>query len=262
MFPYVIVLAVAFLRLQPAQDYASSKVPGTCTRSLTVGNGAHCQDDGGVEARLGFLMYTKQERDTRWSSTTAATGGYTQNLVCARFTGLQWQYLEGSTWTQFTPVPTDVLLARIEFDNNTITSLKDEDEEFFTVKMGYVDGDLEFAMGTDVITVVGTSFVARCGEDLWCSGGIRANDTDGALFCCISTCGTCGGSDCSANGNLDICCLDTLLDAGRVCRDHDDVSCLIPESFLGGNSQVERRDEADTLKGPGIVSRLLHTDIY
>ena len=226
-------LSIVSSTKEPTKDYASTKVPGTCTRSVTVGNGAHCKHDGGVEARLGFLMYTKTNRDTRWSSTTAASGGYTQNLVCARFTGLEWQYLEDSTWTKFTPVPTDVLLARIEFDNSTITSLKSEDEEFFTVKMGYVDGDLEFSFGTDVMGVVGTSFVARCGEDLWCSGGVRANGVDGALFCCSSSCGTCGGSDCASNGGLDICCLDTLLDAGRVCRDHDDVSCLIPETLLG-----------------------------
>jgi len=234
-------------------DYASSKVPGTCTRSVTVGNGAHCKHDGGVEARLGFLMYTKQDRDTRWSSTTAASGGYTQNLVCARFTGLEWQYLEDSTWTKFTPVPTDVLLARIEFDNSTITSLKSEDEEFFTVKMGYVDGDLEFSFGTDVMGVVGTSFVARCGEDLWCSGGVRANGVDGALFCCSSSCGTCGGSDCASNGGLDICCLDTLLDAGRVCRDHDDVSCLIPEASVlcGGNLQLNNFESADVMAAAG-----------
>lgn len=219
----------------PAEDYASSKVPGTCTRTLEVGNGADCQHDGDNainEARLGFLMYTKANRDTRWSTTTAATGGYAENLVCARFTGREWQYLEASTWTKFIPVPTDVLLARIEFDNSTITSLKGEDQEFFTVKMGFVDGDLEFTFGTNVMTVAGTSFVARCGEDLWCSTGVRASDADGALFCCTATCGTCGGSDCSSNGDLDICCLDTLLDAGRVCRDHSDVSCLIPETLL------------------------------
>eukprot|EP00434_Breviolum_minutum_P033361 symbB.v1.2.029519.t2/scaffold3162.1/size62156/3 len=226
------------------------------TSTDNVGNGADCQHDGDNainEARLGFLMYTKANRDTRWSTTTAATGGYAENLVCARFTGREWQYLEASTWTKFIPVPTDVLLARIEFDNSTITSLKGEDQEFFTVKMGFVDGDLEFTFGTNVMTVAGTSFVARCGEDLWCSTGVRASDADGALFCCTATCGTCGGSDCSSNGDLDICCLDTLLDAGRVCRDHSDVSCLIPETSVlcGGSLQLNNFDTAAAMESAG-----------
>ena len=213
------------------EDYASSLVPGTCTREVgTLGSGAQCQDDGGVESRLGFLMFTKETRAARWSS--AATS-FAENFVCARFTGVEWQYLEGTTWTPFVPFPTDVLLARIEFDNNTITSLKGSDEEFYTVKMGYVDADLEFTLGTSSVTIVGTSFVARCGEDLWCKSGLRPSGTDGASYCCASSCGTCGGDSCSSNGALDnICCLSTLLEAGRICRDHDDVSCLIPESSL------------------------------
>ncbi|CAJ1455681.1 unnamed protein product [Effrenium voratum] len=165
----------------------------------------------------------------------------------------EWQYLEGATWTKFIPFPTDVLVARIEFDNNTITSLKGEDEEFFTVKKGFVDGDLEFTLGSSVVTVVGTSFVARCGEDLWCGSGVRPSGTDGSRYCCASSCGTCGGTSCSSNGALDICCLETLLAAGRVCRDHSDVSCLLPEAspFCGGNLQLNNFESADAMSKAG-----------
>ena len=220
-----------------SQDYASSVVPGTCTRNVgTLGSGAQCEDDNGQESRLGFLMFTKDSRATRWQSTATS---FAENFVCARFTGVEWQYLEGATWTQFIPYPTDVLLARIEFDNNTITSLKGSDEEFYTVKLGFVDGDLDFTLGTSSVTIAGTSFVARCGEDLWCRGGIRPSGTDGTSYCCASSCTECGGATCSSNGALDICCLSTLLEAGRVCRDHDDVSCLIPESRLAAGSVQE-----------------------
>ena len=212
---------------------------GTCTRDVgTLGSGAECGHDyvaGSLnsEARLGFLMFTKSTRATRWSSSATS---FAENFVCVRFTGLEWQYLEGSTWTQFTPASTDVLLARIEFDNSTITDLKGNDEEFFTIKMGYIDGDLEISessLDSGVVEIVGTSFVARCGEDLWCQNGRRPADVNGALYCCDSACETCGGDNCSSDEALSICCLDTLMSAGRICRDHDDVSCLIPESTLG-----------------------------
>eukprot|EP00439_Symbiodinium_sp_Y106_P012060 s2756_g1.t2 len=232
-------------------DYASSVVPGTCTRSVgTLGSGAQCEDDNGQESRLGFLMFTKESRAARWQSTATS---FAENFVCARFTGVEWQYLEGTTWTQFIPYPTDVLLARIEFDNNTITSLKGSDEEFYTVKMGFVDGDLDFTLGTSSVTIVGTSFVARCGEDLWCRGGVRPSGTDGASYCCASSCTVCGGATCSDNGALDICCLSTLLEAGRVCRDHDDVSCLVPESSVlcGGSLQLNNFESAATMKQAG-----------
>ena len=183
-------------------------------------------------------MFTKETRESRWSSQAT---GFAENFACVRFTGIEWQYLEGATWTQFVPLPTDVLLARIEFDNSSITDLKGEDEEFFTVKKGYVDGDLEFSsssLASGIVEIVGTSFVARCGEDLWCRNGSRPEDVTGTLYCCDASCETCGGEDCGSDEANNICCLDTLLNAGRICRDHDDVSCLIPEAILRANQST------------------------
>ena len=174
-------------------------------------------------------MYSKVNRTSRW----ADAAGSAEHLVCVRFTGIEWQYLEGSSWTGFVPLSTDVLLARLEFDNQTETPLEGVDEEYFTVKMGYLDGDLTFKLGSDVVTIEGTSFVARCGEDLWCQRGRRPSDSNGAFYCCSSDCSSCGGADCATEQPLGICCLETLQSVGRVCRDHDDVSCLIPESMLG-----------------------------
>ncbi|CAK9091128.1 unnamed protein product [Durusdinium trenchii] len=237
-------------------DYASSVVPGTCTRSVgTLGSGAECEHSGtsDSEARLGFLMFTKETRESRWSSQAT---GFAENFACVRFTGIEWQYLEGATWTQFVPLPTDVLLARIEFDNSSITDLKGEDEEFFTVKKGYVDGDLEFSsssLASGIVEIVGTSFVARCGEDLWCRNGSRPEDVTGTLYCCDASCETCGGEDCGSDEANNICCLDTLLNAGRICRDHDDVSCLIPEASVlcGGNLQLNNFASAEAMAAAG-----------
>ena len=189
-------------------------MPGTCLRYLgTLGSGAACAYNG-TDARLGFLMYSKENRSSRWADAADSA----EHLVCVRFTGMEWQYLENNSWAAFLPRPTDVLLARLEFDNQTAMPLEAVDEEHFTVKMGYLDGDLTFELDSDVVAVGGTSFVARCGEDLWCRNGRRPLDSNGAFYCCSSLCSSCGGTTCAAEQPLRICCLETLQKVGRVCR--------------------------------------------
>ena len=47
-------------------------------------------------------------------------------------------------WHPFTPVDTDVLIASIDFDADSIASTAGQDSVFHNVRLGYASGDLEF----------------------------------------------------------------------------------------------------------------------
>jgi len=127
----------------------------------------------GVAARdnatgTGYILWSAQDVSQRFSP--APTNGNSSNLIAVVWDGSQWWVDNNATLTAFTPVPTDVLIAEVDFSNDTITSLEGTDGDVHGIAAGYASGDLTFqanvwrgSTNTGEFTIDGTQFT-RNGE--------------------------------------------------------------------------------------------------
>jgi YD repeat-containing protein len=84
----------------------------------------------------GFLMYSAQNVQTRFG----ASGG-SGSLIAVACVGGQWQYDNGSGLAPFSPLPTDVLVATVDFDTfASPTSLFGTETRFYGIAEGYGAG--------------------------------------------------------------------------------------------------------------------------
>ena len=70
--------------------------------------------------------------------------GNSSNLIAVVWDGSQWLVDNNSTLSPFTPVASDVLIAEVDFSNDTITSLEGVDDTYNGIARGYISGDLSF----------------------------------------------------------------------------------------------------------------------
>ncbi|WP_459554670.1 cadherin repeat domain-containing protein [Lacunimicrobium album] len=87
----------------------------------------------------GYMMYSQQNVRTRFSGLDSNNA---DNFVNVRLNGSQWQYDNNSTWVNFTPTSTDVLVAELDFTADTVTMLEGNLGLVNGIVQGYLDGDL------------------------------------------------------------------------------------------------------------------------
>ncbi|NLF08266.1 MAG: RHS repeat-associated core domain-containing protein [Pirellulaceae bacterium] len=113
----------------------------------------------------GYIMYSAEDVFARFNPDPYAHNS--DHLITVVYSGGQWLYDNNyGTYTPFTPVATDVLIAALDFDADTIDSLEGVDETENGITKGYFAGDLSFmadwlAGGYDDgdFTVYGTYFI-------------------------------------------------------------------------------------------------------
>jgi ELWxxDGT repeat protein len=87
----------------------------------------------------GYMMYSQQNVRTRFSGLDPNNA---DNFINVRLNGSQWQYDSNSTWVNFTPTSTDVLVAALNFTTDTVTLLEGNIGLVNGIVQGYLDGDL------------------------------------------------------------------------------------------------------------------------
>jgi len=96
----------------------------------------------------GFLMYSVQDVQTRFGAC-----GSSGSLIAVACVGGQWQYDNGTGLVPFNPLPTDVLVASVDFDTfSSPTSLFNTDTTFQGIEEGYGAGT-----GTDSLSFSGNA---------------------------------------------------------------------------------------------------------
>ncbi len=88
----------------------------------------------------GYLMYSEEDTATRFT----AFSGNADHLIAVYYSGGQWYADKNYGQTTFTPVASDVLLATIDFDNDTIESLEGRNELVYGIPSGYYTGNLVY----------------------------------------------------------------------------------------------------------------------
>ncbi|WP_459554669.1 cadherin domain-containing protein [Lacunimicrobium album] len=87
----------------------------------------------------GYLMYSQQSLQSRFPGINSTNAS---NFINVRLNGSQWQYDNNSTWVNFTPTSTDVLVAELDFTADTVTMLEGNLGVVNGIVQGYLDSDL------------------------------------------------------------------------------------------------------------------------
>jgi RHS repeat-associated protein len=105
-----------------------------------INNGVAAQDSA---TGTGFIMYSEESVYARFSANPPHSGN-SDHFIAVKYIGGQWHYDNNGNYHVFTPEPTDVLIAEVDFTNDTITGLQGTDDVEHDVARGYLDGDLTF----------------------------------------------------------------------------------------------------------------------
>lgn len=70
----------------------------------------------------GYIMYSATSVFTRFSAHPEVVGN-ADHFIAVRYDGSQWQYNDNANWYSFTPASSDVLVAEVDFSNDTIRGL-------------------------------------------------------------------------------------------------------------------------------------------
>jgi RHS repeat-associated protein len=120
--------------------YEVQSLGGKKTHDVTqLKNGVACQDGA---TGTGYLLYSAENVHSRF----AAHVPYSTNadhFVCVRYSG-GWQYDTNDAYYSFTPRSTDVLVAQVDFSNDTVTSLAGQNSTLNGITYGYASGNLTF----------------------------------------------------------------------------------------------------------------------
>jgi len=159
------------------EDYQVQIGPLSGARRMEIGevNRGIAAQDGATGK--GFIMYSEESVHTRFAS-DAPYRNTSNNLIAVVYEGGQWYYDNNGGLHAFMHRPTDVLLAEVDFELDTITSLEGVARDAFGIAEGFAAGDLSFfadrwrgSFNDGEFTVEGTYFVTHSAYD----GGRRVS---------------------------------------------------------------------------------------
>ncbi|WP_269537119.1 glycoside hydrolase family 5 protein [Cerasicoccus fimbriatus] len=104
-----------------------------------VNYGIACQDGA---TGTGYIMWSEENVYDRFDPDPYSDNS--SNLIAVIWDGSQWRYDSNSAYVVFTPEDSDVLLAEVDFSNDTITSLEGTDDKFQGMTRGFESGNLTF----------------------------------------------------------------------------------------------------------------------
>jgi hypothetical protein len=109
-------------------------------------------------------MHSAESVHTRFAA-NPPNANNADHFVCVKYVSGQWKYDSNIDYYAFTPEEGDILMASINFDNDTITSLQGQNSTYYGIAKGYASGNLvytpdQFGGGYNdgEFTVSGTSF--------------------------------------------------------------------------------------------------------
>jgi hypothetical protein len=91
----------------------------------------------------GFMMYSDESVFTRFAANPPYASN-SEHVVAVKYQDGQWFYNNNSAWHAFTPVVGDLLLAAVDFSNDTVSSLAGVSGQVQGIEAGYAQGDVAF----------------------------------------------------------------------------------------------------------------------
>ena len=128
-----------------------------------LGNGIAVDD---AATGTGFVMYSEQNLNNRFASDKPFWQS-ASNFIAVRFNAGNWEYSDNFNWHVFTIAANDRLVAALDFDADSITSLVGTTGSYEGISQGFFDSDLTFVANSwggssnaGEFEVYGTSFIA------------------------------------------------------------------------------------------------------
>ncbi len=160
-------------------SFVANEDPGSTVFVTPVNNGVAVTDDA---VGTGYLMYSEQSVFDRFAGANVPNSFNANHIIAVRYNG-GWQYNDNLTWNSFTPAASDVLLATVDFTNDTVSSLQGTGGSVNGIVSGYASGDLTFAPNVwagafnfGEFGVTGSSFVPNSAASAGASGPGRQHD--------------------------------------------------------------------------------------
>ena len=107
----------------------------------------------------GFLRHSEEPVDDRFGIPSSS---FQHNLVVAKNINGRWYYDTGSSIRQFTPRVSDLLIAEIDFDRETVVDLEGYEDIVQGIELGHAGGNLQFELASGgSVAVAGSRFYRR-----------------------------------------------------------------------------------------------------
>ena len=136
---------------------------GTTKDTTPINAGIAVVDDA---TGKGYIMYSVASVHTRFSANDPHNSN-SDHLIAVQYDG-QWKYHDNQALIPFSSRPTDILIAEVDYDNDTITSLRGEWGSENGIERGFAYGDLTFLAdqwngvpNDGEFLVLGTHFVSN-----------------------------------------------------------------------------------------------------
>ena len=117
-------------------QFVAMAASGTTIKGIRYGVGVDDDATG-----TGYLMYSQQNINERFPTSFPRSA---TNIAAVRLNSGQWQYNDNTDWNDFTPDPTDRLLAAVDFSEDTAVSLEGTNTQVAGINSGYLSGNLEY----------------------------------------------------------------------------------------------------------------------
>ncbi len=113
-------------------------IPGKNSTALgELKNGIAGKDDA---TGLGYVMFSQQRVQQRFSG--SVDPGNADQLLAVQFMSGHWFYANDNQWVNFIPVSSDRLLARVDFENDTVELLQGQPTQYQGINAGFASSDL------------------------------------------------------------------------------------------------------------------------
>jgi hypothetical protein len=86
-----------------------------------MGVGVACQDGA---TGTGYLMYSAENVYTRFAANPPNVSGDAEHFICVKYESSTWKYDNNVGYFAFTPEPSDVLVASVNYTTDVVTSLQ------------------------------------------------------------------------------------------------------------------------------------------
>ena len=134
------------------------------TRSIIpINYGIACQENA---TDTGYIMYSHQDVFTRFIVNPDSHNS--DHLIAVKYISGFWRYDNNGSYYIFPVQPTDVLIAEVDFSNDTINDLQGVSGSEYGIEKGYQNGDLTFhanwwngVANPGEFTVDGTYFITN-----------------------------------------------------------------------------------------------------
>ncbi|MEM9299075.1 MAG: fibronectin type III domain-containing protein [Bacteroidota bacterium] len=129
-------LVIALSDLGPSEEVGSR-----FSNLGDINSGIGAQDNA---IGTGFIMYTSSDVFSRFSA-NAPNGSNSDHLIAVKYVNDEWVYDNNGGYYPFSPVVTDLLLAEVDFTNDQIISLENNEGDTLGIAKGFnSNNDLEF----------------------------------------------------------------------------------------------------------------------